>query len=204
MARHNESSARTQLRADILAILASGETLTANEIDERLSFGDSHEVARVLYDMRVKQGLITCGLPVDKGGNARKTYRIVTPTVCAGAHQDIDSALITALREVDAELPKGRPFQFEETSMSETPIVYAHIGTAPEDDPGPEDCPDHAALSDALGRDEEAERLEEVRSDLVDSLLIYAHWTLRDDPVWKSMTRAYRAAAGATLEACHG
>jgi hypothetical protein len=87
----------------------------------------------------------------------------------------------------------------------------------PEDEPGAPvhhcggHCANHAreqeaneALLAAIQSNEEADRMEEIRLNMVDSLLIYANWTLREDPVWRSLTRAYHTAAGASLETCHG
>lgn len=69
-------------------------------------------------------------------------------------------------------------------------------------------CSNHAKADDAmwaaLRKDDHDDQMEEIRLGLVDGLLIYANWTLRDDPVWKAMLRPYAVAAGASLEVCHG
>ena len=62
-------------------------------------------------------------------------------------------------------------------------------------------------MVEALAKDEaqhEAAHLEAARLAIVDAMLIFAHNELRGDRAWKALERAYLAAAGETLEMCHG
>ena len=67
-----------------------------------------------------------------------------------------------------------------------------------------EDTAPYNAMMAAISRDSDADKLEDIRRGLVDSLLIYANSTLRDDPVWQAMIRPYQVAVGDSLETCHG
>ncbi len=142
---------------------------------------------------------------------------------------DLDAALIDALKHVlpamqraAADLPKSIETTTEEAPMAEDPPPYVvdpydfTMTQKSDEEKAPAHecqghCSNHAkeqeaneALLAALQRDDEFNKLEEIRLNLVDSLLIYANWTLRDDPVWKAMLRPYVVAAGASLEVCHG
>jgi hypothetical protein len=67
-------------------------------------------------------------------------------------------------------------------------------------------CANHAreqerqALADAVARD----LLENCRLAIVDAMLLHAHGALATDRVWQALAQAYQAAAGETLEMCHG
>lgn len=146
------------------------------------------------------------------------TIPVVTHETKIQAPQaDIDAALIAALQETVTDLPQA--ITTEEFPMAEDPppyVVdpYAFTMTQKSDEekaPAHEcqgHCSNHAkaddAMWDALRKDDKDDQMEEIRLGLVDGLLIYANWTLRDDPVWRAMLRPYAVAAGASLEVCHG
>jgi hypothetical protein len=97
-------------------------------------------------------------------------------------------------------------------ALGHQPEHFVLTPDSAEDDAPAHECQGHCsnrakaddAMWAALRKDDHDDQMEEIRLGLVDSLLIYANWTLRDDPVWKAMLRPYVVAAGSSLEVCHG
>lgn len=117
------------------------------------------------------------------------------PPAPADSPVDIDAQLIEELRLETAQLEK-------EQDMTETPAEYeAPIPAFVLESQIEQD------MVEALAKDEaqhEAAHLEAARLAIVDAMLIFAHNELRGDRAWKALERAYLAAAGETLEMCHG
>jgi len=103
---------------------------------------------------------------------------------------DIDAQLIEELR---LETNPPEKDMTEEAAEYEAPIPAFVLDTQVEQD-----------MAEALDKDEEAAHLEAARLAIVDAMLIFAHNELRGDRAWKALERAYLAAAGETLEMCHG
>ena len=103
---------------------------------------------------------------------------------------DIDAALIEEL-----QLEKEQDMT-EDAAEYEAPIPAFVLESQVEQD-----------MAEAIAKDEaqhEAAHLEAARLAIVDAMLIFAHNELRGDRAWKALERAYLAAAGETLEMCHG
>lgn len=106
---------------------------------------------------------------------------------------DIDAQLIDELR---LETNPPEKDMTEEAAEYEVPIPAFLLEQQSELD-----------MAEAPDKDEaqhEAAHLEAARLAIVDAMLIFAHNELRGDRAWKALERAYLAAAGATLEMCHG
>ena len=106
---------------------------------------------------------------------------------------DIDAQLIEELR---LETNPPEKDMTEEAAEYEAPIPAFVLDTQVEQD-----------MAEALDKDaaqHEAAHLEAARLAIVDAMLIFAHNELRGDRAWKALERAYLAAAGETLEMCHG
>lgn len=112
------------------------------------------------------------------------------PPAPAEIATDIDAQLIEELRLKTNPPEKDMT---EETAAYEAPIPAFVLDTQVEQD-----------MAEALDKDEEAAHLEAARLAIVDAMLIFAHNELRGDRAWKALERAYLAAAGETLEMCHG
>ena len=106
---------------------------------------------------------------------------------------DIDAQLIEELR---LETNPPEKDMTEEAAEYEATIPAFVLESQVEQD-----------MAEALDKDaaqHEAAHLEAARLAIVDAMLIFAHNELRGDRAWKALERAYLAAAGETLEMCHG
>lgn len=110
---------------------------------------------------------------------------------------DIDAQLIEELK-----LEKENDMT-EEAADYEAPIPAFVLESQVEQDQAEALAKDEISQALDIAR-EESVHLEAARLAIVDAMLIFAHNELRGDRAWKALERAYLAAAGETLEMCHG
>ena len=119
------------------------------------------------------------------------------PVATAENVTDIDAALIEEL-----QLEKEQDMT-EEAAEYEAPIPAFVLEQQAEQDMAEALAKDEISQALDISKDESV-HLEAARLAIVDAMLIFAHNELRGDRAWKALERAYLAAAGETLEMCHG